>query len=268
MLKLVATDMDGTLLDDEKQFPEGTFDTIKRLQGRGIKFAVASGRAYMSLLKLYDELKDEIIIIGDNGAVVLDKGEVIYHDQMSAANLRLLVDEIRQIPETKINICGLKSAYLFEDEMDEMLESIINTYFPVVEIIKSIDDIPADESILKLAVFDGNNNAKKNIYGNLSHLSDLFEILPSGAEWADIMNKGMNKGKAIEKLQEMYAIAYEETMVFGDQMNDYDMLKQAYYSYAMDNAVDEIKQIANFRAPANTEAGVIRVLENFLAMTK
>lgn len=268
MLKLVATDMDGTLLNDAKEMPKKTFEIIEELRKKGVMFVAASGRQYHSLLKLFETVKDDILIVAENGALILDKGEVIFKNVISQDHLQEIVAAVRQIPGTRINICGLESAYVFEKEMQDEIGENIKTYFPVVKMINTLDDLPASEQVIKLAIYDESHRAQETIWGGLKHLSHKYQIAVSGAEWVDIMNVGINKGKAIKKLQEKYAIEKEETMVFGDHMNDFEMMKEAYYSYAMANAIPEIKEVANFLAPSNEEQGVISILENFLAMTK
>ena len=82
----------------------------------------------------------------------------------------------------------------------------------------------------------------------------------------DIVPKGTNKGTAIAKMQAMLGISPKETMAFGDQMNDFEMINQAYHSYAMDNAIDKIKQIARYTAPSNNEFGVVSTLKEVFAI--
>ena len=269
MLKLIATDMDGTLLNSNKEMPERTFEMIDELHSKGITFAVASGRQYQSLLRLYEGMTDKIVVIAENGGIILDQGEMIFNDIMDPSAVREITETVSQIPGLLITICGLKSAYMFEENVMQYLTfELAHGYFPVRTIIKSLDEIPVDEQIVKFAIFDTANNAKVNIYENLKHLEGKYQIAVSGAEWTDVMNAGINKGLAIQKLQERLGASKEETMVFGDERNDYEMMEQAYYSYAMANAVPAIKEVANFMAPSHDEQGVICVLENFLSMTK
>ncbi|MCL2560573.1 MAG: Cof-type HAD-IIB family hydrolase [Turicibacter sp.] len=270
MLKLVATDMDGTLLNSQHKMPKQTYEVIDRLHAKGIKFAVASGRHYLSLQNLYKEIKDEIILVAENGGVVIDKGEMIYASLLGKENARAIIADIDKIPGLKVTICALQAAYLFEGNniISDLPIETVDTHFPKRVLIKSLDDLPDDDEVIKLAVFDPEFKARENIYGRLPHLHDQFQLAVSGAEWTDIMNLGINKGVAIRKLQDMLAATPEETMVFGDALNDVEMMQQAYYSYAMENALPEVKAVSNFTAPTNEEEGVVKVLENLLAIMK
>ena len=269
MLKLIATDMDGTLLNDRKEMPEKTFDIVDHLHEKGITFAVASGRQHLSLQQLYGRIKDDIVIVAGNGSIIIDKGETIFADTIDPDTVREIVEVVSQIPDLKLTISGLKSAYMFEENViSEMPMYLVESHFPVRSIIKSLDDLPTDEKVIQVAVFDPQFNSKVNIYEKIKHLEHKCKLAISGSEWLDIMNIDVNKGVAIQKLQEKLGATAEETMVFGDELNDYEMMQQAYYSFAMANAIPEIKEISNFIAPSNEEQGVIRILENFLAMTK
>jgi len=83
--------------------------------------------------------------------------------------------------------------------------------------------------------------------------------------WLDVMNAEASKGAAIKHLQNTLGFTYEQTMSFGDYLNDLEMLKESYHSYAMENAHPKLKEIARFSAPSNVDAGVFQVLEKLLA---
>jgi Cof subfamily protein (haloacid dehalogenase superfamily) len=269
MIKLIATDLDGTLLNNKKQLPVNTYDIIKKVVNRGITFAVATGRSYHSVFPLFEDVLGDITIIAENGAIIIEQGEVVAHDKIELENVREIVETTVMLPGLSTVICGLKTAYFFEDRniLPHFPIEIVDSYFPKRQLINSLNDLPADEVVLKFAIFDANNDAHKNIYAPLSHLTHKYQIAVSGTHWTDIMNKGINKGIALTALQNKLQADPDETMVFGDELNDYEMMERAYYNYAMDNAVQKIKDIANFSAPDNESAGVIQVIENFLALT-
>ena len=268
MLKMVAVDMDGTLLNDAKELPEATFAMIEKLREKGVMFVVASGRQYHSLLELFDPVKDEILIVAENGGLIFDKGEIIFSDAIPRESVHKIVETAHKIPGTRIFICGLESSYLFEQGMTDEVGQNIRAYFPRMKGIKALEELPESEQVIKIAIYDESENAEETFGKGLKHLFNKYQLAVSGAGWIDVMNTGVNKGEAIKKLQKRYAVEKEQTMVFGDQMNDFEMMQEAYYSYAMANAVDQIKEVANFLAPSNEEQGVIQILENFLAMTK
>ena len=99
-------------------------------------------------------------------------------------------------------------------------------------------------------------------------MSETFKVSLSGHEWVDIMNLTVNKGEAIRLIQKKYDISYEETMAFGDYLNDYEMMKSCYYSYAMKNAHEDLKEICRFEAPSNDENGVIKTIKKITQINK
>ena len=155
------------------------------------------------------------------------------------------------------------SDYSYIDRTDD--ESLENAriYLPKFGIVKDVAHI--EELPVKISV-----HSKNGYYNDFKLLVDEFSdeasICTSGFDWLDIVPKGTNKGTAIAKMQGMLGISPQETMAFGDQMNDFEMINQAYYSYAMDNAIDEIKQIARYTAPSNKDFGVVSVLKDVFAI--
>jgi len=268
MLKLIATDMDGTLLNNNHEMPTKTFDIINQLHARGIIFAVASGRGHHSLLKIYDQIKDDIVFITNNGAIIIDKGEIIFANFIDRELALTIMAAIEKLPNLSLMVKGLKMSYFFGEEILATIPSeILEDHFPKHKVVDGFAEIPLNDEILQIVVYDPDRNPEKNAYAKLLDFEKDATLAVSGEYWLDIMAKDINKGNALAKLQEILGADSIETMVFGDQMNDYEMMKQAYYSYAMDNAVLKIKEVANFVAPSNEDEGVIRIIENFLMMT-
>lgn len=92
-----------------------------------------------------------------------------------------------------------------------------------------------------------------------------MQVVLSSNIWVDIIPLGINKDVAIQKLQEKLNIKPEECVAFGDYLNDYEMMQSVYYSYAMENAIPELKQAARYIAPANYKNGVVKTIRKILA---
>ena len=155
------------------------------------------------------------------------------------------------------------SDYSYIDRTDDESMENARIYLPKFEIVKDVAHI--EELPVKISV-----HSKNGYYNDFKLLveefSDEASICTSGFDWLDIVPKGTNKGTAIAKMQAMLGISPKETMAFGDQMNDFEMINQAYHSYAMDNAIDKIKQIARYTAPSNNEFGVVSTLKEVFAI--
>lgn len=132
-----------------------------------------------------------------------------------------------------------------------------------------VNDLYAvDDNIFKIAICDLGISAE-NSYKILNPLFGKDnKVVVSGALWVDINGKSVNKGAALKEIQELYNITYEETMVFGDFYNDIEMLKEAHYSFVMENANEDMRQYGNFIAKSNKEAGVIQAIHEYVLKEK
>lgn len=258
VIKLVATDMDGTLLNDKKELPKDFCSFAA--SHKDIKMVIASGRQYFNLIKTFPNNVNDFIFIADNGAVVFEKGKPLFIDSIDMDVVEELLKEIHKIEGVACVLCGAKSAYI--STVDDIALKNIQMYYAKVKFeMKSIDQIE-DDNILKIAVFL-NKEAETKLYPAIAHLNNpdgrLSAVL-SGDSWVDIMNRETNKGTALKKIMDIYGIKPEESMAFGDYHNDLEMIKVCKESYAMENAHDDIKAAAKYIAPSNNDEGVMKVL--------
>lgn len=260
MIKLIATDMDGTLLDGEGKLPQNFIDIIGQLSDKGIKFVVASGRPYTNLKNVFKPVYKELDYICDNGAFVVEKSSV---SNINLINKKLVMDIIKTTstnPNIAVLLCGTKSMY-HSSCSDELMEEINKYYIDKIE----LDDLSSvEDDIFKISICDL-SGAQENSYPELNDkYGNQLNVVVSGKVWVDITNKDVNKGNALEKIQKELNISYEETMVFGDFYNDVEMLQKAYYSFVMENANEDMKQYGNFIAKSNYENGVVHAIENYV----
>lgn len=260
MIKLIATDMDGTLLDGNGNIPKEFFSTLDKLNKKDIKFAVASGRPYPTLYENFQPISDDLYFICDNGSYIVEPGKKPIIDIIDKKYINKIVQASEKIDGVNLILCGVKNSY--HKPLSEELEERVSKYYINRKILSNLNDI--DDDIFKVAIYD-KYGSKENSFNILNNLfgKDL-KVVISGANWLDINNKGINKGYAIKKVQEDFNILYENSMVFGDFYNDIEMLQCAYYSFVMENANDEIKQYGNFIAKKNTENGVIKAIEEYV----
>jgi len=258
-VRLIATDMDGTLLNSEKKLPVGFESVYEQLKKQGIKFVVASGRQFYTLEEEFAHFNHEMSFIAENGGFVKMEEEVYLLKPMKTANVEKLIKYIRLIEGANIVLCGKEGAYVESD--DEKFLKEARLYYH--RCTRVGDLLEVDDDILKLAVNDFTNLESTTLEA-VRCFADEFHISTSSSIWLDIMPKGVNKGEAIKFLQRQLGVSESETMVFGDYLNDYEMIEAAGYSYAMGNAHDEIKKIAKYETATNDENGVLMVLEDLL----
>ncbi len=259
-IRLIATDMDGTLLNSKHEISDSFIPVFKKLKEQGIVFVAASGRQYYNLLKTLDAVKDEIIFAAENGSYVVFQDQEIHVQAIAPEIVHDLIVMSRTIQGTYPIICGKKKAYVesAEPEFIDHLKLYFERYEIVDDLLKVEDDQFLKFTLCDLAGSEGNS------YPYYKHLSDTLQVKVSGPIWLDISHKQANKGVAMDVLQKKFGISFEQTMIFGDYFNDLEMLQKGYYSYAMANAHPDIRNIARFTAKSNDENGVVEVLSELI----
>jgi len=263
MISLIAADMDGTLLDSDGKIPAHFQEIFQRLQEENILFTVASGRQYYSLAKSFTDISDNIVFIAENGTYVVYKGETLYLDPIPKSDVREICSVVEKLPHSAVVMCGRKSAYIersADSEQARFLEEITR-YYVRKEYVDSLAEV--EDDILKFGVctFDG---AEETALPYLLPYTDRFSVRVSGKFWLDIAKSGTNKGIALTHIQEHFGISRDQTMAFGDFLNDIELLQNAKYSYAMANSHPDLFQHATFQAAANYEDGVLRQIVHML----
>lgn len=256
MIKLIATDMDGTLLDEKGHLPAGFTDILDRLRAKNIKLVVASGRPYYTLQTNFGPVGRYLSYICENGALVVDNNEIIYKNLIDKNAVQNIVIEAKKVKSNAIVLCSTNCAYA-ENYSEEQLAEI-NKYYTTLNIVDDLSKV--DDDIIKIAIcnLEGSNNILDD---NLKVIfKDAFNVISSASIWIDIMNKGINKGIALKNLMDTDNISKEETMVLGDYYNDIEMLEQAEYSFVMENAPEDMKQYGKYIAASNVEHGVLRAI--------
>lgn len=259
-IKFIAADMDGSLLNDNKQLPEDFYEVFEALQSRGVLFAAASGRQYESLLETFEPIKDQMLFIADNGTLVMHKGEELHSSTMNAESVKQITASVQNIEDSHIVLCGKSTAFI--NTQDERALDEISKYYAKVTYVNDL--LAVQDEIIKIAVLNF-NGTEQNVYPVVNPLfSESHQVVVSARIWLDFMEKTASKGTAIKCLQQKFGFSFEQSMSFGDYFNDVEMLKETYHSYAMENAHPEIKKLARFIAPGNNESGVTQVIKEMV----
>lgn len=257
MIRLIVSDLDGTLLNDKHEVPARFWKIAPRLFEKGIKLGIATGRPHFSITEKFQSIVNEIYCISDNGALILHDDKVVLSKPLPHEEIEALVLASRPIPDAWPVLCGQDLWYI-EDEEDVLIEniSIYHKNFVVVDDLTKVED-----GILKMSIFD-RVGAQENSYLHYKSFEDRLKIAAGGKVWLDITRTDANKGAAVRMLQEIVGISADETLVFGDFMNDYEMMQAATYSYAMKNAYPKILEVARFVTEKdNNDGGVVDVIE-------
>ena len=255
-VKLVVTDMDGTLLKSNHEVSSLFFDLFKKLKRHNILFVAASGRPLYGILDKLNLIKDDIIIVAENGALAIENDIVLLSTAFENESLFTIAKLLNSLPESNAVYCTKNCAYT--DSKSEKLLLLLNEFYKNYKTVDSIHDVT--EPIYKIALYH-EISSEKHLYPYLKHLEDNFKVKVSANHWVDISESNANKGHAINLIQKMHNISRDETLVFGDYNNDLEMLDVAYFSYAMENAHPLVKSSANFMTTSNNNFGVESILK-------
>jgi Cof subfamily protein (haloacid dehalogenase superfamily) len=260
-IRLIACDMDGTLLDDEHVIHDDFWPLIEELHTRGVIFCPASGRQYYSLLERFTPISDELIFIAENGTYVMHKGIELSSDCLDREAAQELIRAYRELkrrePDVSVVLCGKRSAYIEQSAPEFVAEAL--KYYQRLEVVDDLLAIADD--FLKVALFTF-RSSERVIYPAFARFGHGHQVVVSGAHWMDIMSPRANKGAGLRHIQETLKITRDQTMVFGDFLNDLEMMDEATYSFAMANAHPLLKERASFLSPGNADNGVVRTIKS------
>ncbi|MCI8727920.1 MAG: HAD family phosphatase [Hungatella sp.] len=261
MIKLIASDIDGTLVSDgDNRLNPEIFETVLKLKEKGIQFAAASGRQWVSIERLFEPVKERVFYLSDNGAYVGCHGRNLFLNTIDRGLAMEMVEDIKKEPGLEVMLSGPDVVYM-DTKDQEFVDWIIEGYKFQVKMVEDVRKV--DDRFIKVSAYK-----KHGVQEATEEIRKKYEarlkVTISGDMWMDCMAMGVCKGQAIEVLQKGLEIKPEETMAFGDQLNDMEMLERAYYSFAVGNARPEIKAAARFQADTNRNDGVLKILKMLL----
>lgn len=249
-IKLIAADVDGTLLDDQRNYHPEFEALLAELERRGILFVIASGRNYLSLRKTFPFAHDTTVYICENGAQVRYQDENLLLCPLDIHEAKSIIAEAERLGTVGI-VYSLQDKAYIKNCSPEVLDEVLY-YTPVHEMVTSFDHI--EEAPLGISLFDA-DGAQDHCLKILEKINcENSKLVLSGIHWLDIMNKNIDKGKALKFVQKQFNISYEESAAFGDNYNDVEMLESVSHSYAMQNAVEELRAKARFITQCDNDA--------------
>lgn len=264
-LKIFATDMDGTFLDEQHAYDKSRLrDILKEFKKRNYLFCAASGRQLLALEELFDEFQNQIAFCAENGALVKYQGDILYSSILGHDKAINLVDVVRQNPHMQRDVVlfsSLNGAYALQTAAPEFVE-FANQYYSDLQLVKSVHDI--EDDILKVCVeFPPEQIRECETWIN-ARVSDV-RATTTGFRSIDIMSAGISKATGLSHLLTHLQTGPEALTAFGDQSNDLEMLELASTAVAVQNAIPEILQISDKVIGHNNDAAVLTELEAILS---
>lgn len=265
MIKLVITDIDKTLLNDDEIITKENIRAIKLLKEKNILFGVASGRAEASIKKITKEFEiyDDIdFIIGSNGVSLYEKtnNEHFYGKQLKGEVIKQVYDYLRD----------LDVAFVVHKD-DTMLSSKITDYTNTEKNSNQYEQIEVEDfhSVLdrdypKLMIIGQEEILQEAINRLKEYSSPDFDFFKTFPIYLELVSKNISKGEMLKLLCDKYNISLKEVLSIGDNYNDLDMIKVSGYGVAVGNAVDTLKKHAKLIVGTNNENGVAEAIESYI----
>ncbi|MFF5468025.1 Cof-type HAD-IIB family hydrolase [Streptomyces achromogenes] len=264
-IRLIVTDMDGTLLDDAKRIPDGLWPMLAELRRRGVLFSPASGRQYATLHRQFERVAEGMVFIAENGTYVVRDGVELSSDPLDGSVAAGIARTVRRLAaggaDVGAVVCGKRAAYV--ERTDEAFLAEVRQYYAEHRIVEDVTAV--EDDMIKVAVFDF-GPAEHTVAPALAPFAGTHQVVVSGEHWVDVMNRTANKGTALRRLQRALGVTPAQTMVFGDYLNDLEMLDAAEWSFAMAGAHPEVIRRARHLAPSNNDAGVLRTIAHVLGL--
>lgn len=243
MIKMIVSDLDGTLLKNgSQQVSDEMIEIIKELKKHNIVFAAASGRQYYNLKLQFAQVKNDIVFIPSNGSLVIDQEEIIVKKPIDREIGLKVIEDIQSREGCEVLVDCVDTSYIQpkDKKFEHHLRYVVKNHITVLE---DISKIP--EEFVKISVCE----AKGIEEGSAAYFHETYgdkgKCAVSGKEWLDFTEITANKGTALKEYMALKDIKPSEVMAFGDNFNDIEMLSLVEHRYAMDSAKDEIKAVSN-----------------------
>ena len=266
MYKLIALDMDGTLLTSEKKISENTKKALKEAEAKGVKVVLASGRPLSGITRYLEELdlfKGDDYVLSFNGGIVINSKteEVVTSSLLKGSDLKAIYNISKEL-DINIHAFSVKEG-LITPKMSQYTqhECDING---IEATIKDFNEIENDEDIVKVMMIDPQEKLDKAIEKLPKDLYDKYSVFKSAPFFLEFTNKDVDKGKGLKKLGDYLGIKQKEIIACGDAGNDLSMVKFAGLGVAMENATDDVKQAADYITLSNDKDGIAHVVNKFI----
>lgn len=247
-LSLILSDLDGTLFRSDRSISGRTKQAIRAIQERGILFGICTSRAYANALPFLEGIEPDIFIT-NGGGMVRCRGEKIYASEFSAEEARTLIDAAFSVFGADAVISADNEDWLCSNSPDELGDSFWT--------FNDFSDF--HEPCMKICIKTTDAQKVSKVASSVG--LDKIDILPfSDIPWFKLSQKSATKENAISALCSHLKISLSQVSAFGDDFNDIGMLKLCGRGIAMQNAIDEVKRIADEICPSNDDDGVAQWL--------
>ncbi len=265
MYKLIALDMDGTLLNNKQTISAENKEAIKSAISKGSKVVLATGRPLKGIEKYLEEL--DLINNGDyaiafNGALVQETktGKVLYENNMTKDDLKILYKLSKEF-NVDIHFLTIDGCYTPKFNVYSEIETHLNN-IPLN--IVDFDNISDDLKIIKIMFVGSEEKITEVIKLIPKELQEKYNVVRTASIYLEFLNKATSKGYGVEKLCNTLNIDKKDVICAGDAENDMHMIEYAGLGVAMGNAYPQVKKVADYITKTNEENGVAHVIKKFV----
>ncbi|WAA09058.1 sugar-phosphatase [Fervidibacillus albus] len=267
MYKLIAIDIDGTLINDEHEVTKEVFDAIQAARNKGVKVVLCTGRPIGGVQPYIEKLqlnREEDFVITYNGALVQNTytKEIVSQCSLNYGDLKTLYELSVEL-DTPMHFFDTERMYTPNKDISKY--TIFETSMTKVPLhYRTIAEIPEDIVIPKIMYIDEPERLDRTIAAIPDSIRENYSLVKSMPFFYEILHKSVSKGNAVKQLAEKLGIKREEVMAIGDNGNDVSMIEYAGCGIAMGNAIPELKKVADFITSSNNEDGVAKAIEKFV----
>lgn len=264
-IKLFVTDLDGTLLDKSHEVSAENKKAVQEAVRQGVTVTVATGRMYVSALPYAKQLGVDVPIITYNGALIKSvEGEVLYASYLPQQTVHDVLDYCF---ERDWHIHTYQDDHLYFKEYTAKARGYEGLAGLKGEVVGASGLYERSESVPKMLVITSGAEESDRVVAELdkSFAGRMFAV-KSNPEYVEIINPGVNKATALERLLQQLNLKKEEVMAIGDSNNDLPMLKVAGYSVAMGNANDAVKAVCDYVTDDCMHSGVAKAIRDYVLL--
>ena len=267
MIKLIAIDLDGTLLNENSAITRESIETINKAMDEGVRIVLCSGRPMSGLYPYIKELgldEDEEYIISQNGSKISTaNNEIIKEILMEEADVNYLVDLADKEDVGVCIISGSDNYYAYNYSTPAMEHDADLVFLDVEVLDRDLSKMENNDPMVVMAV-DEKDKLDRFTDKYEAEISKQFEFVRSCSTILEFLNRGIGKGPALLYLADYLNLDISEVMVIGDELNDLSMFEIDAFKVAMGNAHQDIKDRADYITLANSEDGVGHAIKKFV----
>ena len=269
-IKLIAIDIDGTLLNDDRKITPAVYQALKAAEAQGVRIVLCTGRPLTGVQDLLTELDlftDNDFVITYNGSLVqkTKNQEIISEFGLSHEDYLTIEMTARKLG---VHLHVETQDTMYTANRDISPYTVYEAFLVNMPLkYRTPEEMSADLNIIKMMMIDEPALLESIIPNLPATLTDQYNVVKSAPFFLEVLNKKAHKGAAVKKLAEHLGIDQSEVMAIGDNENDLTMVEYAGIGVAMGNATENVRNMADIITASNEEDGVAKVINEYVLQT-